>query len=91
MDRYTELTRRFWSMPLETTIHYAKATRTFVSVVTQRWALGRYVPSRCTPERLLDLTVQADLAAHVVACHLVALPDLDRPSVLPQGLHRRAN
>jgi hypothetical protein len=59
---------RLWRMPLELVVLYAAVTHTFVEVVTERWATGRYVPPDCEPRWVAQLSHDADLAAQVATC-----------------------
>jgi hypothetical protein len=58
---------RLWQMPLDVVVLYARVTRTFVEVVTERWATGRYVPPHCEPSWVAALAHDADLAAQIAS------------------------
>jgi hypothetical protein len=60
-ERMAQLRR----MPLDLVVLYARVTRTFVEVVMERWATGRYVPPHCEPGWVVALADNAALAAQV--------------------------
>jgi hypothetical protein len=65
MEPDEERMARLQRMPLELVMLYARVSRSFVDVVIERWATGRYVPAHCAPSWVADLAQEADLAAQV--------------------------
>ena len=57
----------FERMPTELLELFVGVTYQFVDQVHSRWARGQYVPARCTPSWVAELTLQAQLAERVLA------------------------